>query len=144
MPRSSQFDLPGGCVEITISFGPNVRIASSTATSGSPSPTSPLASIPDRRETRKGHVEPRPRRRTRRILVRRERLQAGVERGAHDEELRALDQRERADGAQELLALDRLVRDDEDAALVRPTEAPYLLAFGSGTALTQVHGNRCG
>ena len=45
-PRSSQFDLPGGCVEITISLGPNVRTASSTATSGSPSPTSPLASMP--------------------------------------------------------------------------------------------------
>ena len=30
----------------------------------------------------------------------------------------------------ELLALDRLVGDDEDPAFVRPTKALYLLAFG--------------
>ncbi len=144
MPRSSQFDLPGGCVEIDdlVRAERPHRVVDGDERVA----VSDLAACldPDRRETRKRHVEPRPRRRTRRILVRRERLQARVERGAHDEELRALDQRERADGAQELLALDRLVRDDEDAALVRPTEAPYLLAFGSGTALAQVHGNRCG
>ena len=132
MPRSSQFDLPGGCVEMTISFGPNVRTASSTATSGSPSPTSPRASIPTDDEARERDVEPLLRRLARRILVRRERLQAGVERGADDEELRLLDQRERADGAQELLALDRLVGDDEDAALVRPAEAPTCSRSGAG------------
>ena len=42
-PRSSQFERPSGCVEITISSAPKVRSASSIACSGSPSPTSPLA-----------------------------------------------------------------------------------------------------
>ena len=48
-PRSSQCERPGGCVEMISSSGRNVRIASSIACSGSPSPISPSTSSPTER-----------------------------------------------------------------------------------------------
>src|SRR5262249_41898163 len=74
----------------------------------------------------------------RRIRVRGERLDPRVERGADDEELRLLTQRTRTDGAQELLALDGLVRNDEHALLAFGAHALDALALGRGPALAEV------
>ena len=63
-PRSSQCERPGGCVEMISSSGRNVRIASSIACSGSPSPISPVGVEPGRAHRREagGRAAPAPRR----------------------------------------------------------------------------------
>ena len=90
---------------------------------------------PDRRQTSERDVEPLLSSLAGWILVGGVRLQARVQRGADDVELRPLGQRERADRAEELLALDRLVRNDEDAPLVRAPEHFDVLALRRGAAL---------
>ena len=88
-PRSSQCDRPSGCVEMISSSGRNVRIASSIAWIGSPSPISP--SRLDARSAHRGEarVESLLRRRSRVVLVGDPVPERRVERRAHDEDTRA-------------------------------------------------------
>ena len=121
---------------------PERPTASSTATSGSPSPTSPLASIPT--DARRASVTSSRSCAAARagsssdVYVLRREFSAG-----HTTRNRVCwRQRERADRAQELLARDGLVRDHQHSPLVGAPELRHLCDLGRGAALPQVDGDR--
>ena len=129
-PRSSQFDFPGGMRGDTISFGlerPDGVVDGDERidVADVPSPRSRPSARRSRVASSRSCAGAR-----RRILVGGLRLEPRVQRRADDAELRLLRQRERADRAQQLLAGDGLVRDDEDAALIRAAELLDLRGVG--------------
>ena len=118
MPRSSQFERPSGCVEMISSSGAKVRSASSIASSGSPSPIWPRASMPGLAHRRERRRRGGSARRSRARSSSETQCLSGVfsagqttNTWARTPSTRALDLRE------QLLAADRLVRDHEDPVL---------------------------
>ena len=118
MPRSSQFERPSGCVEMISSSGAKMRIPSSIASSGSPSPIWPRASISAVVHRGERGVEPVLRRDARLVLVRDPVPELACSApGRRRTPARALPSTRCLIAVEELLAADGLVRDHEDPVL---------------------------
>ena len=120
--RSSQFERPGGCVEMITSWAGNRRRPSSIACTGSSSPMSPSASKPSLRRPASSVLEPPARLLARGVLLVGPVLDLAVERRAHDLQLRLATVPALGDLVSQRAARQRLVGDHQDpvAAVVAP------------------------
>ena len=112
-PAAASRSCVAGWVETMISSGRRSAMASIVARKGSGSPTSPVASMPSRRNRRQRQVDAHLRRFAHRLVVDHE-ARRGLALGHHQAEADVAGRRARAHGVEQLRAAERAVGDDQD------------------------------